>query len=134
MRNNNAVGIFIEYQNKFLIIRRLAGQHEGNKWGLVGGKIEEGETPLEAISREIIEETDLHISNGNILFLKTFDLAYQDGIWCFHVFKAVLDKKPKVKINPEIFQDYKWVTRQQCLKLPELMSGLITILKDQDLF
>lgn len=51
------VGVFIVAQDKVLVIRRF--KNGRRYWVFPGGKIEVGETDLEAIVREIKEETDL---------------------------------------------------------------------------
>jgi dATP pyrophosphohydrolase len=46
---------------KVLALRR-AGQVAGGAWGLVTGSIEPGETAVEAATREIAEETGIHVT------------------------------------------------------------------------
>jgi 8-oxo-dGTP diphosphatase len=47
--------------NKILIAQRKGGKHDG-LWEFPGGKIEENETPIEALKRELIEELDINVS------------------------------------------------------------------------
>lgn len=55
---------FIECEDSgtVLLLNREKPPHMG-KWNGVGGKLDKGETPLECIIRETIEETELTISN-----------------------------------------------------------------------
>jgi len=39
-------------------------------WGLPGGDIKFGEDPVEAIKREVLEETGLHVQTGELLFVE----------------------------------------------------------------
>jgi 8-oxo-dGTP pyrophosphatase MutT (NUDIX family) len=50
--------------------RRILLAFSGNKkaWYLPGGKIEQGETPIQALIREIKEELNLSIEGGDIRF------------------------------------------------------------------
>jgi 8-oxo-dGTP diphosphatase len=48
-----------------------------NHWDLIGGHVEEGETPEEALVREIKEELDIEI--GNYKFYKKFECLTGDA-------------------------------------------------------
>jgi len=58
-----AIAIIFNNDRKILLLKRSEniGWMNG-KWALVGGSVEENETPLEAVKREIFEETKINIS------------------------------------------------------------------------
>lgn len=55
MKTINVVAAIIKKDNKVFITQRGHGEFKG-KWEFPGGKVEEGETPEEAVVREIKEE------------------------------------------------------------------------------
>jgi 8-oxo-dGTP pyrophosphatase MutT (NUDIX family) len=61
----NAIGIIFNVDNEILILKRSSYKEQWmpNKFGLVGGGIEEGEEPIDALKREVLEETGLNIDN-----------------------------------------------------------------------
>lgn len=68
-----ALKAIILSNSKALIIRRSLDDEIGaGTWEFVGGKIEFGETLEEAIKREVMEETSLEISVGELLYAVTF--------------------------------------------------------------
>ena len=56
---NIAVGIIRNPQGEIYITRRAADAHMANKWEFPGGKIEDGETPEQAMLRELQEEVGI---------------------------------------------------------------------------
>ena len=53
MKAIEVVGGIIRREGKFLLGKRLFGKAQGGHWEFIGGKIEPGETPEEALAREI---------------------------------------------------------------------------------
>ena len=61
------VGAIIKDGDKYLIGQRPAQKSQGGLWEFMGGKIEPGETPEEALKRECLEELALEIENERII-------------------------------------------------------------------
>jgi len=57
------VGGIVRRGNRYLLGRRPMGKTQGGLWEFVGGKIEPGETPEQALARECREEVDLEVVN-----------------------------------------------------------------------
>jgi 8-oxo-dGTP diphosphatase len=128
----SAVKSLIVEDSKFLIIKQNIGDY--SVWDLPGGKIEFGESPYDALKREVKEETDLEI-----------DIVKPIGIWWFFrktdndqvVCTTFLCKckDPNVKLNVagnEKITEFKWVSKEDFLKnynvshqsLKDMISGL----------
>lgn len=54
-----AVGIIRDGQKRIFLTQRSAKSHMANRWEFPGGKIEAGETPEQALKRELQEETGI---------------------------------------------------------------------------
>ncbi|MDR1890709.1 MAG: NUDIX domain-containing protein [Puniceicoccales bacterium] len=52
-------------------ITDISGKYQGRFWNMIGGKIEEGETLLEAAKRELFEETGI----------KSHDVKFGPEVW-----------------------------------------------------
>ncbi len=58
----------VRKDSQLLVTRKKSGPYQG-LWGLPGGLIEFGETPEEALKRELMEETALEGSELKLLFI-----------------------------------------------------------------
>lgn len=59
-------------------IKNAEGKYNGRFWNLVGGKLEEGESPIQAAKRELFEETGLKendVKFGKAVWYGEFDLV-----------------------------------------------------------
>lgn len=61
------VGAIIRDGDRYLVGQRAANKAQGGLWEFMGGKIEPGETPEQALARECREELALEIENEHII-------------------------------------------------------------------
>lgn len=93
---------------------------QGNRWGIPGGKVEKNEAPLQAVIREIKEETGYDFSNQAVQFLKTVYIEYNEkDHFVYHMFRVKLSFDPAaVKIDFKEHKGFTWMTVEDALKYP----------------
>lgn len=63
MKKHIRVAAAVIYVNgQFLLSKRKAEQHQGNKWEFPGGKIDQDESVEQALVRELKEELDIDVA------------------------------------------------------------------------
>ena len=63
----DVVGAIIKDGDRYLVGQRAANKAQGGLWEFMGGKIEPGETPEQALARECREELALEIEDEHII-------------------------------------------------------------------
>lgn len=72
MKVINVVAAIIVKNNKIFVTQRGYGEFKGG-WEFPGGKIEENETPEDALKREILEELNVKIKVGEHFHTVEYD-------------------------------------------------------------
>lgn len=67
------VAALIEKDSKYLIAKRKTGAVLGGLWEFPGGKVEQGESDVAALEREIVEEFNTMITVGKLLATAKID-------------------------------------------------------------
>jgi len=100
------VSCYIEHRGEILLLLRQDYKTEGDRWGVPAGKVDSGENKLNAMVREIQEETGQQMSADDLEYLTTVFVEYPEYCFVYHMFRAKLDERPLVKLNPEEHKDH----------------------------
>lgn len=106
----------VNNENKPVIFatQRGYGEFKGG-WEFPGGKIESGETPQQALKREIMEELDTEIAVGELIDTIEYDYPNfhlsMDCFWCEVIHgELILNEAEDAKwLTMEHLADVKWL-------------------------
>lgn len=125
-----AVGVIVNQDGRILITRRAGSAHQGGLWEFPGGKVEQGESVTDALSRELKEELNIVVQKSRPLIQVRHD--YPDlkvllDVWTVTQFSGTA--------KPCEGQPMQWVESAQLSEFafPEANQPIITavLLPDQ---
>ena len=115
----------VNNENKPVIFatQRGYGEFKGG-WEFPGGKIESGETPQQALKREIMEELDTEIAVGELIDTIEYDYPNfhlsMDCFWCEVIHGELILKEA---------EDAKWLTKEHLADVKWLPADVTLIEK-----
>lgn len=80
------VALIFDKNKKLLVSYRSKNQHQGDLWEFPGGKIEPGESTLQALKREILEELNIRVLDASSF--KKVHYVYADKAICLNVWRV----------------------------------------------
>jgi 8-oxo-dGTP diphosphatase len=125
MKTINVAAAIIRNGDKIFATKRGYGEFKGG-WEFPGGKIEEGETPKEALVREIQEELDILVEVGELVEIVEYD--YPSFHLTMHCFLCIMKAGDLVLKEHE---EAMWLTKENLNSVDWLPAdkGLIENLK-----
>jgi 8-oxo-dGTP diphosphatase len=112
-----------------LVLKRNTDILEGATWGLVGGKIEDGEIPKLAAIRECKEEIGVQVSENELEPLATYLWDRDTYELKFELFRCRKENLV-IQLDERENTEYRWEKPQDLVSEENLMLGLYPILKD----
>lgn len=125
MKTIKVAAAIILQDGKVFATQRGYGEFK-DSWEFPGGKIEEGETPQEALAREIREELDTELEIGELLYTVEYDYpAFHLSMDCFIC---------TVKAGNLVLKEHeasKWLTKETMDSVEWLPAdlGLVELIK-----
>lgn len=123
MKMVRVVAAVIRSEDKIFATARGYGEFKG-QWEFPGGKIEPGETPQEALVREIQEELDVKIEVGDLIDTIEYDYPSfhlnMDCFWCI-----VADGEITLKEA----EDARWLSKDELYSVDWLPADMELIEK-----
>ncbi|ROW12442.1 hypothetical protein VMCG_00825 [Cytospora schulzeri] len=104
-----------DQQDRILLVQRASHDSMPNKWEIPGGAVDDGETILAGLAREVWEESGLKV--------KKLEAAVWEGEVfrttrgkhvCKFTFVVEAENSSEVKLDPNEHQDHVWATEEEC--------------------
>ncbi len=105
----------IDADNRVLIAKRPEGRPLAGLWEFPGGKVEQGETPEDALIRELFEELSVRVTNPCLAPLTFSSYDYPE----FHILLALfVCRRWEGSPVPREAQEIKWVRANRLREFP----------------
>ncbi len=121
MKSIQVVGAVIFHGGRLFATRRGYGDWK-DYWEFPGGKIEPGETPEEALARELREELDIGVSVSSFLCSVEYDYpAFHLSMRCFRC--EIVSGTPKLLEH----EDARWLSREELRTVDWLPADMLIL-------
>lgn len=114
----HVVAAILEHDGRILIGQRRADQSHPLLWEFPGGKVEPGESPEQALARELEEELSIRGARGEELMRYHYSYPGKHPIGLIFFRVTAFDGE----LRDKIYHDTRWVERAE-LKAYDFVAG-----------
>ncbi len=128
------VTCFLQKQDKILALQRAKKDIQHNLWGIPGGKLNNGEDPIQGLIREIEEETGSKLDPRNFQLLGTAHSQTPcDGAYGLYLYHVLVPENFSVHVDPIEHYAYRWVTLSEfeSMELLTAQGEALKLVKEQ---
>ncbi len=111
----DVVSCFVEHDGEILLLHRQDHKPEGDTWGVPAGKTNAGEKIIEAMIRELREETGLRLPSSRLSYFGKVFVKYPDYDFIYHIYHTKLNQRRKVAINHKEHKNFGWISPENAL-------------------
>ncbi|MET1033252.1 MAG: NUDIX hydrolase [Candidatus Saccharimonadales bacterium] len=123
------VGCFLEHDDKFLILLRHSHKPDGNTWGLPSGKVEANESDIDAVLREVFEETGYRAKSSELEHIGDFNFVSSSNVpYVYPTYRIRLANPHKVELEQVAHSEYAWVSPEECYSKTDLIPAFHELL------
>lgn len=110
---------YLHYQDKILLLHRQDSKAEGNHWGIPGGKLNNNEPLIDAIIREVFEETGFRLDKEKVHYIGMLYIKVPNFDFEYHMidYREPIHNPGEVKINFKEHKGFTWVRPEDALKM-----------------
>ncbi|WP_340619500.1 8-oxo-dGTP diphosphatase MutT [Xenorhabdus siamensis] len=120
-----AAGIIKNSNDEIFITQRRADSHMGGFWEFPGGKLEQGETPEQALIRELKEEVGITVTHCELLETITHEFSDRNITLYFYL----VDQWKNEPFGKE-GQPYRWISQAELIadEFPPANRSIVNLL------
>lgn len=120
------VGAVVSDQAGRIVVVRRRNAPSAGRWSLPGGRVEPGETLVEAVRREVLEETGLMVAVHGLI--GRIDIPDGDDTYDVSDYAATVRGTPPPLVGGDDALDARWVTQGEVADL-DTSPGLLDTLE-----
>ena len=122
-------GCVMQHGNEILLLLRSVKETDPSLWGIPAGKVEQGESDLQAVAREAYEETGINLKESELESIGHLSIDYDIFIVDFPMFHVMFKERPKITLTPREHINLQWIVPEKALEIENLMKDVDVIIK-----
>lgn len=104
-----------DQQDRILLVQRASHDSMPNRWEIPGGAVDDGETVLAGLAREVWEESGLKVKKMEaVVWVGDVFRTTRGKHVCKFTFVVEAENSSEVRLDPNEHQDYVWATEEEC--------------------